>query len=195
MQELPEESAAQPHMQQVIDASMRMTGLLESLLDFASIDRQRPSKEVIDLTGVLDDVTADLDSVINQTGATIVCAEKFDLVLGDRDGVRQVMSNLVHNAIKYSNGAPRIDIETRLEDGGVVIVVSDNGAGFEMSEVDRLFEPFQRLHDTSVSGNGVGLAICKRIVERQQGKIWASSVPSEGARFSVWLPGESANMP
>ena len=126
--------------------------------------------------------------MISQRGARIIRPEQFDDVRGDRAGVRQVLVNLVQNAIKYSDEEPVIELTTRVEDEGVVIVVSDNGRGFEMTEVDRLFEPFQRLHDTSVSGNGVGLAICKRIVERQDGRIWASSVPGEGSRFSIWLP-------
>lgn len=189
MAEIPNTSPAAEHLHQVIEASRRMGDLVESLLDFASIDREAPTRETIDLRGVIEDVQIDLGSTIDANGAEVLLLDELPLVEGNPNALRQVLSNLIGNAIKYRAEAnPRIEISATTNDDGVTLVVSDNGLGFHPDQADRMFEPFQRLHATSVSGSGVGLAICRRIVQRHHGRIWATGEPGVGARFSVWLP-------
>lgn len=189
LDEIPDGSPAQKHIGQVIDASRRMGELVESLLNFASIDREPAKRDLIKMRSVIDDVQIDLGSTIEATQAEVVLLNSVPNVEGSTEGMRQVMSNLIGNAIKYRSGlAPRIEISSTIEDEGVTIVVADNGIGFDPGQADRMFEPFQRLHPTAVSGSGVGLAICRRIVQRHNGRIWATSEPGQGSRFSMWLP-------
>lgn len=187
--EIPGESPAAEYLQQVIEASCRMGDLVESLLDFASIDREAPSRETIDLCDVIEDVQIDLRSSIDASEAEVLLLDDLPIIEGNPHALRQVLSNLIGNAIKYrSDQRPRVEISATTNDDGVTLVVADNGLGFHADQADRLFEPFQRLHSTAVSGSGVGLAICRRIVERHHGRIWATGEPGVGARFSVWLP-------
>jgi two-component system, sensor histidine kinase and response regulator len=112
--------------------------------------------------------------------------------------VRQVWINLIGNAIKYSAGRadPRVEILGHAEDGSAVYCVKDNGAGFDMRYVDRLFKVFQRLHtDEEFSGTGVGLAIVHRIVARHGGRTWAEGRPGEGASFWFSLPAAAGAPP
>ena len=189
LEELEEGSPATPHLQRVIASSQRMGGLIDSLLEFASIGRGASQPEVIDLRRVVEDLTVDLRSSIQETSAEVAVSIVEDEVLGDADGIRQVIANLVQNSLKFSGeAAPRITISSTASDHGVVISVEDNGIGFDDSEHDRLFEPFQRLHGSQQPGSGVGLAICRRIVQRHGGRIWASSEVDRGSRFSFWIP-------
>ena len=112
---------------------------------------------------------------------------------GDHSLLRQVWVNLISNAIKYSGTRPRPRVQVYGFDAGEesVFCVKDNGVGFDMSEIGRLFRIFERLHhDEHFAGTGVGLAIVKRIVGKHLGRVWAESAPGEGAAFFFSLPRE-----
>lgn len=112
------------------------------------------------------------------------------VVVGDKGQLSHVFQNLLSNAIKYrkKEETPRVSITTERRDGHWVIHVRDNGIGFEQAQADRIFGLFKRLHrNEDYPGTGVGLAICKHIVERYRGRIWAESEPGVGSTFFVSL--------
>ncbi len=188
LEELDNDSPAAPHLEKVIESSSRMGGLIDSLLDFASIGRDASEPKVIDLRRVVEDLTVDLRSSIQDANAEVEMEIVEPELVGDAEGIRQVIANLVQNSLKFTGSAPpRITISSSESDSGIVVSVQDNGIGFEQTEHERLFEPFQRLHGDQ-PGSGVGLAICRRIVQRHGGRIWASSEVDRGATFSFWIP-------
>ena len=112
--------------------------------------------------------------------------EKLPPACADRALLRQVLMNLLSNAIKYTRRTPdaRVEISASLHETDIVYVVTDNGAGFDMADADRLFGVFQRLHaQDQYEGTGIGLALCRRIIERHGGKIWAEGQVGVGAAF------------
>ncbi len=195
LEDIPESSAARDKVEQVIDSSKRMASLVESLLDFAAIGRGEFETDQIDLTRLVDDITIDLRSSIVEREADVVVDLDAQYMYGSSDGIRQVLANLVQNALKFSGDRrPHIEIRSVADRDGIRVDIDDNGIGFPSEEAARLFEPFQRLHATTEPGSGVGLAICRRIVQRHGGKIWASNHPEGGATFSFWLPAPSADV-
>ncbi len=181
-------SEAYAHVTQVIASSKRMSALVQSLLEFAAIGRGSAQLESVNINDLLDDVQLDLRTELTESGAEVVIDTQHGTIEGDPDGVRQVLTNLIHNAVKFAGDDPRIMVESEESEGGVLIRVTDNGIGFDTNQSDRLFEPFQRLHATETPGSGVGLAICRRIVQRHFGRIWASSEEGIGSQFTIWLP-------
>jgi light-regulated signal transduction histidine kinase (bacteriophytochrome) len=112
----------------------------------------------------------------------------------DRGQMVRLFQNLVGNAIKYRkpDQPPKVDISAEQEGGEWVISVSDNGIGFDPKYASTIFDPFKRLHSTEeYPGTGVGLAICRRIVQAQRGRIWAESQPGEGTKVCFTLPADS----
>ena len=113
------------------------------------------------------------------------------MAYGDPSMLRQVLLNLVDNALKYSRGRTPAVIDVAGEAGPeeIVFTVADNGVGFDMAYVDKLFGVFQRLHRVEdLEGTGIGLALARRIVERHDGRIWAEASPGRGATFRFALP-------
>jgi len=101
----------------------------------------------------------------------------------------QVMQNLIGNALKYRTARPpQIRVCAEREEAGWKVCVSDNGAGFDMTHAERIFKPFNRLHRGDDGGTGIGLAICKKIIESRGGRIWAESEPGVGSRFYFTVP-------
>jgi len=190
---IPADSSPAQQIEQVINSSKRMGNLIESLLEFAAIGREAVEPTEVDLTKLVDDITIDLRSAIDDRDAEMVIDLDSPHVHGNSDAIRQVLANLVNNSLKFSGDARTlIAIRSTADRNGIRIDVTDNGIGFPAEEADRLFEPFQRLHASPEPGSGVGLAICRRIVQRHGGKIWATSDPNGGATFSFWLPEPSA---
>jgi signal transduction histidine kinase len=158
----------------------RMSDLLNDLLDLSRYSTKDLMKEQIDMREIVDSVVAELHE--EAAGARFEIGE-LPRCSGDRVLLRQVWSNLIANAIKYSARAPAPLIRIGFADGAYF--VADNGSGFDMAYAGKLFKLFSRLHaDHEYEGTGVGLAIVKRIVERHGGKISAEGVPGAGARFA-----------
>jgi light-regulated signal transduction histidine kinase (bacteriophytochrome) len=136
---------------------------------------------------------------IAEASAEIVHSD-LPVVMADPVQLSQVFQNLISNAIKFRREgvSPRIEINARQDDAGLIFSVKDNGIGFDMAHRERVFTMFKRLHTrTRYAGTGIGLSVCKKFVERHGGKIWVESQPGEGTTFFFTLPateGESAGM-
>jgi PAS domain S-box-containing protein len=175
-----------------IDGADRMRDMIEGLLEYSRIEKRGDPFESVDLDVVLADVRQDLQMRIEESGAEIT-AESLPRVEGDPGQLRQVFQNLLSNAIEYSDDdPPRVDISAVRNGSEAIVSVTDEGIGIEPDDRERVFEVFQSLHaQDEYSGAGIGLALCKRIVERHGGDIWVESEPGEGATFSLVLPAES----
>ena len=141
------------------------------------------------LEAVLAQVLRDLTDAIGEAGA-VVSFDPLPTVLGERTQLGQVLSNLVGNAIKFRKGdGARVHVTASREPGQWRVAVSDNGIGIDAKYFERIFVMFQRLHQrTDYAGTGIGLAICKRVVERHGGHIEVQSQPGLGSTFSFTLP-------
>ncbi len=189
-------------------AAERMQGLITDLLSLARVATHAQPVGSVDLAKVTQEVLSDLEAQIEATGGQVKIGE-LPIVEGDPLQMRQLLQNLIGNALKYKKAdvppvvkvyGTRICDKSITESGveashrGWEICVEDNGIGFEQQYVDRIFGVFQRLQGRSeYEGTGVGLAICKKIVEGHGGSITAKSAPQEGATFVVTLPKDPAS--
>ena len=179
------------------NAAERMSDLINDLLNFSRITTRGKDFAEVDLNQTLATILDDLEIATSESEATIETCE-LPVVMADASQMYQLILNLLSNSIKFKQQgrAPfiRISYETREdEDEKVwhVITVSDNGIGFEQEYADKIFAPFQRLHArTEYEGTGIGLAVSRRIVERHQGHISATSEPGKGSVFTIELPAD-----
>ena len=179
----------------MIDAANRMQSLIRDLLTFSRVTTQAQPFEPIDLNAVMDGVLDDLELHIEQAGAQIT-VDDLPTIDAEQHQIRQLFQNLISNALKYTHHgqSPVVTVRTRpLETKWhtyIQIEVEDNGLGFEQEHAERIFGVFQRLHGRSspYEGTGMGLAICRKIVERHNGTIQATGRKGQGATFTVTLP-------
>lgn len=175
------------HVDRIINNVRRMNDLIDGLLRIARASHMVLERQRIDTRAM---VTAILSELKGDSRARIEIGP-LPAMLGDPVTLHQVWTNLISNALKYSakKPAPEISISHRVEGPEVIFSVADNGAGFEPAYADKLFGVFQRLHSgTDFEGNGIGLAIVRRIVERHDGRVWAEGRPGAGATFHFSLP-------
>ncbi|WP_306059424.1 sensor histidine kinase [Natronococcus wangiae] len=179
-----------------IDGANRMRDMVDGLLEYSRVDTQGSPLEPTDLDVVLDEALADLRMKIEEHDAEIR-RESLPRVRGDDDQLRQVFQNLLKNAIEYSGDErPRVHITAERRGVKWQISVADDGVGIESQDQDRIFELFQRLHSHDEhAGSGIGLALCKRIVERHNGRIWVESELGKGSTFAFTLPALDAQQP
>ncbi|MBI4800878.1 MAG: hypothetical protein HY794_19485, partial [Desulfarculus sp.] len=137
------------------------------------------------------DVQANLKIAIEGCGA-VVTSDPLPTVRADAGQLGQLLQNLVGNALKFRGAeSPRVHVSAKREGGEWVFSVRDNGIGIEPQYLERIFGVFQRLHTRAeYPGTGIGLAICRRIVERHKGRIWVESRPGQGAAFYFSIPAE-----
>lgn len=171
------------------EGAMRMQVLIQDLLAFSRVGRNGGGPMQIDCNAVMKEVLQTLASSIQESGATVTHGE-LPTVWGDRTQLAQVLQNLIANAIKFrGKESPLISIQAEKEGQHWLFRVSDNGIGIAPEHVDNIFVVFQRLHARNeYPGNGIGLAICKKIIERQGGKIWVESQPERGSTFKFTVP-------
>lgn len=174
----------------LLPAIDRVRSMIESWLGYirAGRDDELPP-EPTDMNAVLAEALAVCEPLIRKAGAVVTC-NPLPVIAVRAPQLVRVFQNLLTNALKYrrQQEAPRIHIAAAPEDGGWTFSVEDNGIGFASEHAERIFDLFTRLHGCAYPGAGVGLAICKRIVERHGGRIWAESRPGAGAKFSFSLP-------
>lgn len=181
------DSDARNYLLRVAGAADRMRALIESLLTFARIGQAERRFEVVDLNRTLVEVQENLEQLISETNAAIEVGD-LPTVVGNPQGLAQVFSNLLSNAMKYRLGDPEIKVSAIQKDKEWVISVADNGKGIDPQNHERIFELFRRLENRDVSGTGLGLAICARVVDVHGGRIWVRSTVGKGATFSFTIP-------
>ena len=168
--------------------AQRAQGMLDDLLEYSRLGRESGSSEPQETDQVLDEVLQLFDEQLREIGARVVRSPLPPLAI-DRGQLFHVFQNLIGNAIKFRSERP-LEITITSRDCGEhhCIIIRDNGIGFEMSQSERIFGMFQRLHsEQEYPGTGIGLALSKRIVERHGGRIWARSAPGRGAKFYIAL--------
>jgi len=181
---------AQSYLQRIRAAATRMGQLIDDMIKLARTARVEMSMENVNLSALAQEVARQLHAMQPERKVEFRIQPAL-VVQGDRNLLRSVLENLLENAWKFSSKTPEALIELGAEHHGhdLVYFVRDNGAGFDMRYVDKLFGIFQRLHnDKDYSGTGVGLATVQRIIQRHGGKIWAESLPAQGATFYFELP-------
>ncbi|MEO7457632.1 MAG: PAS domain S-box protein [Gemmatimonadaceae bacterium] len=178
------------YLQTITDASMEMGELIDDLLAFSQLGRSDLATSTIDLDALLHDVIRGLEMATKDRTIEWRIAP-LPRVLGDESLVRQVLSNLVDNALKYSRGRSTATIEIGTagsELGRAILFVRDNGVGFDMQYAHKLFGVFQRLHRADeYEGTGIGLATVRRIIGRHGGRVWAESIINEGTAMFFTL--------
>jgi PAS domain S-box-containing protein len=182
------------------NAASRMQTLIQDLLSFSRVTTKAQPFAPVDLAQITRDVLSDLEVKIEETGAVIEM-HGLPQIVADPLQMRQLMQNLIGNALKFRKDdvAPHITITAtngRSNMNGPIftITIEDNGIGFDEKYIDKIFTVFQRLHGrTEYEGSGIGLAVCRKIVERHQGTITARSSPGSGSRFIFTLPGNRSN--
>ncbi len=172
-----------------VDGATRMQALINALLSYSRVGTQGKALEPTNCEKVLDDTLVTLQNAIEGSGAQI-SRGALPTVMADATQLGQLFQNLIANAIKFRNHrAPAVRISAESKGAEWVFTVADNGIGFDPEHADRVFVMFQRLHGREeYPGTGIGLAICKKIVERHGGKIWVDSKPGEGTSFHFTLP-------
>lgn len=181
------DSDARSYLLRVAGAADRMRALIESLLTFARIGQAERRFEVVDLNETLVEVQENLEQLITETNAAIEVGD-LPTVVGNPQGLAQVFSNLLSNAMKYRLGDPEIKVSAVQKDKEWVVSVADNGKGIDPQNHERIFELFRRLENREVAGTGLGLAICARVVDVHGGRIWVRSTVGKGATFSFTIP-------
>ncbi|MER6574475.1 CHASE3 domain-containing protein [Nonomuraea sp. NPDC001023] len=174
-----------------VDGATRMQVLINDLLTFSRVGRLYDDRKPVDLAESLDKALVDLSAVIEETGAEIERPDPLPNVIGDPTMLGMLWQNLVGNALKFRapDRAPRIRITCEQRENEWLFSVTDNGIGVEAEFADKIFIIFQRLHSREAySGTGIGLAMCKKIVENHGGTIWLDTGHTEGARISFTLP-------
>jgi PAS domain S-box-containing protein len=176
-----------------VDGARRMQDLINDLLTYSRVGTQALQREQVDTAQLVDQVIGDLAAAIEESGGEISYAD-LPVVFGDRTQLRQLFQNLIANAIKFhGERAPRVEVSATPTGNGWTFVVRDNGIGIESQYVDRIFALFQRLHTRAdYPGTGIGLAICKKIVERHHGRIWLESEPGQGSTFLFTIAGRTS---
>ncbi|MEE9466134.1 MAG: PAS domain S-box protein [Candidatus Neomarinimicrobiota bacterium] len=177
----------------VLDGTNRMQEMIRGMLTYSRVGTTGSQFEPVDCEQVIADITASLKLLITEH-ETELTHGTLPTVLADRVQIEQVFQNLIDNAIKFHGpDPPRIDLKAERSGSEWIFSVADNGIGIESEFIEKVFEMFQRLHSRKqYSGNGIGLALCQRIIGRHGGRIWAESNLGSGSTFYFTLPAHKA---
>ncbi|MGD0580686.1 MAG: ATP-binding protein, partial [Bryobacteraceae bacterium] len=172
-----------------VDGALRIEALLKALLSYWEVaEREQSSFATVDCGAVLAKTLSHLQAAISESGA-IVTSDPLPTVVAEEVMLIQVFQNLISNSIKYrGEETPRIHVSAERDGEDWRFAVRDNGIGILPQDAGRVFGMFKRLHGSDIPGTGIGLALCKKIVERQGGRIWVESEPGRGATFKFTIP-------
>ncbi|MDZ7640780.1 MAG: ATP-binding protein [Desulfurivibrio sp.] len=180
------------YLERLQGAAFRMRQLIEDLLDYSRVTSRDQRLVELDLDDLLAGVLEDLGQRLQACGGRVESDGALGKIVADRGQMHRLLLNLLGNALKFQEPGtpPRVRVSRReLTEQRLEIVIEDNGIGFDEKYLDRIFRPFQRLHGRSqYQGTGMGLAICKKIVERHHGELQANSTPGLGTTFRIILP-------
>lgn len=177
-----------------VEGATRMQRLIRDLLEYSRVGTRHTAPEVVQTTAIVEQALGDLRAAVTESGA-IVEYVALPAVWGDPGQLAQLFLNLIGNAIKYRQPAvrPQIQLSAERREALWQFSVRDNGIGIAPEYIERIFVIFQRLHTQSeYSGTGIGLAICKKIIERHGGRIWLTSMPGVGTTLFFTLPAARA---
>ena len=189
------------YLSRIQEVSRRMQDLINDILRFSKISVEKESFEAVDLNGVLEEVLSEMDGLIREKNA-VVSVDKLPVLPASTVLMGPLFSNLISNSLKYSKKQESPRVRVRYEEAPVSgvngrepdthygrIYIEDNGIGFDQKYAEQIFDMFRRLHSNAeYEGTGIGLALCKKIVEMHKGFISALGRPGEGAVFIVSLP-------
>lgn len=172
-----------------VDGATRMQRLINDLLAFSRVGSRGAAFERTDCEAVFQRAVGNLKMSIEESGA-LLTHDALPVIMGNERQLVQLFQNLIANGVKFrGNQPPRVHVGARREGLEWLFSVRDNGIGIDPRYAERIFVIFQRLHTRSeYPGTGIGLAICKRIVERHGGRIWVESEPGSGATFNFTVP-------
>ncbi|HEV7331600.1 MAG TPA: PAS domain S-box protein [Flavisolibacter sp.] len=181
------------YIQKSIGAANRMRELIQNLLHYSQLAKNEVVMEKIAVMDVVNEALQNLKSAVEKSGASIAVESEVEEFEGDRVQMVQLIQNLLSNALKFSsNENPQVTIRCQKEGGHVKFSIADNGIGIAASDMNKVFEIFRRLHTEKVyPGTGIGLAICKKIVDRHRGRIWPESEIGKGTTFHFTLNEEA----
>lgn len=174
----------------ITDASIRMQRLVTDLLEFSRLGNRELKLESVDLTRTAKQVAFDLKARLEESNGTLTWDEPLPTVQGDIGALGRVFLNLVSNGLKFrGDNDPVVHISAKADDDHWILSIRDNGIGIPSEYIDKIFQPFKRLHGIGkYEGSGIGLAVCRKIVERHNGRIWVESTEGNGSQFFVALP-------
>ena len=183
------EEDGQRFLRHMLSNSERMQQMVDGVLEYFRAGKQPRPAELVDFSRVVDEAVANLGAVVDECAARVQ-HNVLPRVVANRSKMVQLFQNLIGNAIKFrGEETPRVVITAKERDADWLFAVKDNGIGVEPEDHGRLFGMFQRLHTSEeYPGTGIGLAMCKRIVERHGGRIWVSSTPGNGTTFYFTIP-------
>ncbi|RYY86222.1 MAG: PAS domain S-box protein [Chitinophagaceae bacterium] len=177
-----------------INAADRMRELIHNLLHYSQLSKDELIRGDVQVYDLLQEVLQNLKTTIERSKARIAIESEVETIEGDRVQLVQLLQNLVSNALKFTKSeSPSIRIRVREVDGNVQFSVSDNGIGIQKGDLNKVFEIFRRLNtENKYPGTGIGLAICKKIVDRHNGRIWPESEPGKGTTFYFTIDSEKS---
>jgi light-regulated signal transduction histidine kinase (bacteriophytochrome) len=183
------DESAEKYMHYAVDGALRMQVLIQDLLAFSRVGRPGTDCKLTDCNAVMQAVLQNLQTAIQESGARIECGS-LPTVMADGSQLLQILQNLVANAIKFRGALPIvIRVAAERQEREWRFAVSDNGIGIAPEHAEQIFVIFRRLHTRDeYPGSGIGLAICKKIVEQHGGRIWVESCPGQGSAFKFTLP-------
>jgi PAS domain S-box-containing protein len=184
------DSEADRFLDYIVSGAYRMKALIDSLLAYTRVvNVETPPFAPVQLDVALHWATMNLRSVIEESRA-IVTHDEMPVVMGDQVQLVQLFQNLIGNGIKYRKPDQQAHVHVSAEAGPreCLVSVRDSGIGIRPEDADRIFGVFKRLHGKEIPGTGIGLAICKRIVENHRGRIWVATEPDTGATFRFTIP-------
>ena|GEM_PF-3288852 len=180
---------AQKYIAYAVDGAKRMQNMIHGLLEYSRAGAGEPELKLTNLTHHLDLVLHDLQPIITETGTRIKKTKLPSLMVNSLQ-ISRVFQNLISNAIKFHDGdAPEIDISVKESEGEAVFCIQDNGVGVDHDAFERIFNLFERAHSRQkFSGNGIGLAVSKKLIENHGGRIWLESEKDMGTAFYFSIP-------
>jgi light-regulated signal transduction histidine kinase (bacteriophytochrome) len=183
------DDSADKYIHYAVDGALRMQKLVQDLLAFSRVGRQGMALGSTDCNAVVQAALQNLEAAILESGA-VVKPDQLPVVMADGSQLAQVFQNLIGNAIKFHGaGAPVIQVRAEAKAREWIFSVEDNGIGIAAEQAENIFVIFRRLHTREeYSGNGIGLSICKKIIEHHGGRIWVESEPGQGSTFKFTLP-------
>lgn len=183
------DARADEWIRRTVDNTQFMQTLIHDLLSYSQVESRARPFAPVPCNQVFDESVSVLEGSIAEAKA-VVARDELPTVIGDRPQLVQLMLNLIANAIKYHGAAaPRVQVSARKGDGEWIFSVADNGIGIPPKHHEKIFEIFRRLHTRhAYPGTGIGLAVCRRVVHRHEGRIWVDSEPGRGSTFHFTIP-------